>query len=79
MVNDPTAETGDEEPSNQALSEKPKQGSEKSFPGCKKMLEIKSEMSITSRKCWNPTIKSSLKTSKLPWSLSQAWISITWQ
>jgi hypothetical protein len=79
MANDPTAETGDGGAPNQALLEETMQGSEKSFPGCKKMPEIKSEMLITLRKCWNPSIKSSLKISKLPWSLSQVWISIIWQ
>jgi uncharacterized protein (DUF2132 family) len=79
MVNDPTAETGDEEPSNQVLLEETQARLREIFSWLQKMLEIRLEMSITSRKCWNPSIKSSLKISKLPWSLSQVWISITWQ
>jgi hypothetical protein len=58
---------------------KTRQSSKKSFPGCKKMPEIKSEMSITSRKFLNPSIKSSLKTWKLLWGLSQIWTFIMWQ
>jgi hypothetical protein len=79
MVNAPTAETRDEEPSNQILSEENHAKLKEVFSGCKKIFEIKSEMSIILRKFLNPSIKSSLKTSKLPWGLSQIWTFIMWQ
>jgi chromosome segregation ATPase len=43
------------------------------------MPEIKSKILITSRKYLNPSIKSSPKTSKLPWSPSQTWTFIMCQ
>jgi hypothetical protein len=75
-MSDPTAEK-DEASLNQLLSEENQ--AKLSFPDCKKMPESKSEMLIISRKYLNPSIKSSPKTSKLPWSLSQIWILIMWQ
>jgi hypothetical protein len=56
-----------------------RQGSKKSLPGCKRMLEIKLEMLIISRKSLNPSAKSSLKTSRLHWNPSPVWIFIMWQ
>jgi hypothetical protein len=68
-----------EEPKISLYQRKFRQGLKKSLPGCKRMLEIKLEMLIISRKCLNPSAKSSLKKSKLHWSPSLVWTFIMWQ
>jgi hypothetical protein len=70
VVNNPAAETGEGETQNQALSEETQQGSKKSSPGCKRMLETKLEMLIISKECLSPSVKNSLKTLRLRWSPS---------
>jgi hypothetical protein len=77
-VSNPAAEK-DEASSNQVLSEENQAKLKEIFSWLQKDAREKSETLITLRKYLNPSIKSSLKTSKLPWSLSQIWISIMWQ
>jgi hypothetical protein len=76
-VSNPAAEK-DEASSNQVLSEENQAKLKEIFSWLQKDAREKSETLITLRKYLNPSIKSSLKTSKLPWSLSQIWISIMW-
>jgi hypothetical protein len=78
IVSNPAAEK-DEASSNQVLSEENQAKLKEIFSWLQKDAREKSETLITLRKYLNPSIKSSLKTSKLPWSLSQIWISIMWQ
>jgi hypothetical protein len=79
MVNDPTTETGDEEPSDKVLSEETQARLREIFSWLQKDARDQIRDVDHFEKCLSPSIKSSLKTSKLPWILSQVWISIMWQ
>jgi hypothetical protein len=73
-VNDPIAEKRDGTSSNQVLSEENQAKLKEVFSWLQKMPEIKLRILIASRKYLNPSIKNSLRTSKLPWSPSLIWI-----
>jgi hypothetical protein len=76
MENNPTAET--REGGTQALSEEAQERLKEFLPGCIETLEIKSEISIISRKCLDPSAKNSLRTSRPHLNPSLVWMFIMW-
>jgi hypothetical protein len=77
IVNDPTAETGDEEPSNQVLSEETQARLREIFSWLQKDARDQIRDVDHFEVMLEPINQELPEISKLPWSLSQVWISIT--
>jgi hypothetical protein len=76
VENNPATET--RERGTQALPEEIQKRLKKSLPGCRKMLETKSEISTILKECLGPSAKNFLRTSRLHWILSLVWIFTMW-
>jgi hypothetical protein len=72
MEDNPIAETREAGP--QALLEEVQESSRKILTACRETLEIKSEISIISKKCLDPSAKNSLRISRPHLNPSLVWM-----